>query len=51
MTYIFIDTQDNKDHHSKCSIEDGERNLKVFSISFLMKVDGNQAKAQAHKKQ
>jgi hypothetical protein len=51
MTYIFIDTQDNKNHRSKSCIEDGKRILKVFSPSFLMKVDGHQAKAPTHKKQ
>ena len=50
MTYIFVDTQDNEDQHSKCSIEDGKGILKVLSIAFLVEVDGHQAKAPAQKK-
>ena len=48
-TYIFVDAQDNKDHHSKRCIEDGKRILKVLSPTFLMKVDGYQAKTPTHK--
>ena len=49
ITYIFIDAQDNKNHHSKCCIENGKRILKVFSPTFLVKVDGHQAKTPTHK--
>ena len=49
ITYIFIDAQDNKDYHSKCCIEDGKGILKVLSPTFLMKVDGHQAKTPTHK--